>query len=287
MTGSSSDADDLVQEAFVRALEKPPKDATLPLRPWLVRVAVNLSRDELRRRKRRRYTGMWLPSPVETDTPDSMLELASPDASPEARYSLAESASFAFLVAMEALSANQRAVLLLRDVFDFTSRETADALELTEENVRITLHRARKAMTSYDADKPLSGVVSRATVDAALQRILTCLATRNLEVARDLINTETVSLSDGGGHYAAAPAPVRGGNKVLKIYMKLATRSSRNVSITLREINGTPGFIVEDPAPLRPAAPRVVVLCDLGRDGRVQALYSITAPDKLRHVKWK
>src|SRR4029078_13551505 len=85
MTGSSSDAEDLVQETLMRAIERPPKDTTSALRPWLVRVAMNLSRDELRKRKRRHYAGMWLPSPVETDGPDAPFEIASSEASPEAR----------------------------------------------------------------------------------------------------------------------------------------------------------------------------------------------------------
>ncbi|HEY9231828.1 MAG TPA: sigma-70 family RNA polymerase sigma factor, partial [Blastocatellia bacterium] len=67
MTGNAADADDLVQETFVRALEHPPRRTDEPLRPWLVRVALNLSRDLLRRRRRRDYTGPWLPSPVPTD----------------------------------------------------------------------------------------------------------------------------------------------------------------------------------------------------------------------------
>src|SRR5215212_10890134 len=71
MTGNAADADDLVQETFVKAIEHPPRRLDEPLRPWLVRVAINLSRDLLRRRKRRAYTGEWLPSPVPTDDEQS------------------------------------------------------------------------------------------------------------------------------------------------------------------------------------------------------------------------
>src|SRR5215468_2295607 len=70
MTGSAADADDIVQDTFVKALEKPPSDMKAPLRPWLVKVAMNLSRDQLRRRRRREYFGPWLPSPVLTDADD-------------------------------------------------------------------------------------------------------------------------------------------------------------------------------------------------------------------------
>src|SRR5262249_24574328 len=67
MTGMSADAEDIVQDTFVKALEKPPADMDAPLRPWLVKVALNLSRDQLRRRRRREYSGPWLPSPVVTE----------------------------------------------------------------------------------------------------------------------------------------------------------------------------------------------------------------------------
>src|SRR6267142_4849309 len=99
MTGSAADAEDIVQDTFVRALEKPPADMQAPLRPWLVKVALNLSRDQLRSRRRREYFGPWLPSPVTTeeDGPLQVEEPTAPDWSPVARYDLLESVSFAFL----------------------------------------------------------------------------------------------------------------------------------------------------------------------------------------------
>ena len=149
LTGSAADAEDLVQETFVRALSHPPARTDEPWRPWLVRVALNLGRDLLRRRRRRRYVGPWLPSPIETEDVPPSFEPAG-DESPAARYDLLESVSFAFLLALEALTPAQRAVLLLRDVFDYSVRETARALGFTEANVK-TLHlRARRALAAYD-----------------------------------------------------------------------------------------------------------------------------------------
>src|SRR6185436_13556133 len=153
MTGNAADADDLVQETFVRAIEKPPPRTDEPLRPWLVRVAMNLSRDLLRRRKREGYTGPWLPSPVPTDdeeSPASYEPATGGEDSPVARYDLKESISFAFLLALEALTPSQRAVLLLRDVFDYSTSETAEALGITEANTKVVLLRARRNMKEYD-----------------------------------------------------------------------------------------------------------------------------------------
>jgi RNA polymerase sigma-70 factor (ECF subfamily) len=131
MTGNAADADEIVQETFVKALENPPPRMDEPLRPWLVRVALNLSRDLLRMRKRRGYAGEWLPAPVPTENfedPPSYDPPASAEDSPSARYEMLESISFAFLLALEALTPTARAVLLLRDVFDYSTNETAEAL---------------------------------------------------------------------------------------------------------------------------------------------------------------
>src|SRR5262249_8300206 len=126
MTGSAADADDLVQDTFVRAMEHPPRRLDEALRPWLGKVALNLSRDLLRRRKRRDYTGPWLPSPIDPSRDQRNVSDEPPAHDPhalEGRYELLESVSFAFLVALEALTPTQRAVLLLRDVFDYSVHE--------------------------------------------------------------------------------------------------------------------------------------------------------------------
>src|SRR5687767_12106876 len=124
MTGSVADADDLLQETFARAIERPPPRLDLPMKPWLARVALNLARDHLRARRRVQYYGPWLPMPLETTEETSPPSF---DPGPEWRYDLLESVSFAFLLALEALTPSQRAVLLLRDVFDYSVRETAEA----------------------------------------------------------------------------------------------------------------------------------------------------------------
>jgi RNA polymerase sigma-70 factor (ECF subfamily) len=287
MTGSAADADDLVQETFVRALERPPEDRTQPWRPWLTRVAMNLARDQLRRRRRRAYHGVWLPTPIEgTEGLAAEAELVSGDQSPEARYGLMESASFAFLVAVEALTPSQRAVLILRDVFDYSSRETAEMLDLSEEAVRVTLHRARKVMSTYDRDKRPFGEDTIRAVESTLQEILQCIALQQAQRGRALLTDDTVSVSDGGGVMHAGRAPVHGPEKILKMYMKLSTRASPDASFEIRRINGLPALVAEDPRPNRPNAPRVVLFIDLSSSGKIRRMYSVVAPAKLAHIEW-
>jgi len=173
MTGSAADADDVLQETFVRAIAQPPPRTDLAWRPWLVRVAVNLARDCLRRRRRAPYRGPWLPAPIDcggADAPEPpAYEVGAGAArSTEGRYELMESVSYAFLLALEALTPAQRAVLLLRDVIDYDVRETALALGMSEANVKTTHHRARRAMAAYNGARCPPTPARQAATGAAL-----------------------------------------------------------------------------------------------------------------------
>ncbi len=282
MTGSAADADDLVQDTFMRALERPPARPDEPWRPWLVTVAMNLARDVLRRRRRRGYHGPWLPSPIETGSEDAVPIPAGAENSTEGRYELMESVSYAFLVALEALTPQQRAVLLLRDVFDYTVNETADALGLTEGNVKTTLHRARRAMRAYDENRSRPTAQLAARTRDALERFLAALTAADATTCRALLAEQVVALNDGGEEFLAAKVPVVGRERVLKLQLGLMRVGGREVvRVTMREINGLPAVVI-DFAPTRARrAPRAVLRCDLDSDGRIVALHAILATAKL------
>jgi RNA polymerase sigma-70 factor (ECF subfamily) len=284
--GSSTDADDLVQETFVRAIERPPQDVDAAWRPWLVRVAVNLCRDSLRRRKRRSYPGFWLPTPIETDDGAAAEGWAPSDDNPEVRYGAMESASFAFLVALEALTPSQRAVLLLRDALDFSSEETADALDMSEANVRITLHRARKSMADYDESRmPVKRDRSN-EVDAMLLRMLSCIATRDFDAAKQIFASDAFAMGDGGGVHHAGRKRIVGPEKIVNLYANLGKRASEGARVEVRRLNGLPAIVGEDPNPKKPNAPRWAILIDLDESGRVRRFYSVIAPAKLAALRW-
>lgn len=159
-------------------------------------------------------------------------------------------------------------------------------LELSEEAVRTTLHRARKAMASYDRDKRPFGPDTIAAVESTLQQILACIAFRAAERGRALLTDATASLSDGGGVLPAGRNPVHGAEKILRMYMKLATRGSPDAVFEIRSINGLPALDPLPPAPKRPNAPRFVMFIDLDRAGKIRAMYTVMAPAKLRHVRF-
>jgi RNA polymerase sigma-70 factor (ECF subfamily) len=283
MTGSAADAEDLVQDTFERALRHPPNDTERSLRPWLSRVAINLSCDHLRRRKLTPYRGTWLPEPVPTDT---LLAAVPEHVGAEARYDLLESATFAFLLALEALSPAQRAVLLLRDVFDYSVRETAEALELSEPNVKTTLHRARQAMSTYDARRCIPTPALRRKTQAVLRRFMTHLATDNVRAIEALLREDVVALNDPGKEFVAARKPVVGRAKVAFFHRKIARFIDKNPRFAIRDLNGLPALIFEY-QPLRTDfGPRQVLRVELDELGRIRELHTVLATDKLRSVSF-
>lgn len=284
LTGSAADADDLVQETFVRAVERPPRDTGLPWRPWLVRVAVNLGRDLLRQRRRRGYVGPWVPAPIETGddaSPPSVEPTLVGETTTEGRYDLLESVSLAFLLALEALKPLQRAVLLLRDVFDYSVAECAAALGVSEANVKTTHHRARRAMRDYDASRC---VPTRARQDAtreALARFMTALNGGDVAAVEALLAESVQSLTDGGGEFLAARVPIRGRTRVARFYWNIAHRHGTATSVEVRMLNGLPAAVVDVAGGLRGSAPRFVLSLDVDADGRIVALHSVLASRKL------
>jgi len=277
MTGCAADADDIVQETFARAIEHPPERPDEPLRPWLVRVAMNLARDTLRRRKTRGYVGPWLPSPVD----DESLAVGPLQETTDARYELRESASYAFLLALEALTPPQRAVLLLRDVLDYSVRETADGLAMSEVNVKVIHHRARRAMASYDRVRRPEGGEPPGDALAALQRFLVALLAHDTSAAAACLADDVRLLSDGGGQYRAALRPVLGVDRVSRFFFGLQRKLGAEVRVTTRTFNGAPALLVDYPAPRAGWAPRLVARCEIDAGGRIREIHLVLASHKL------
>ena len=280
MTGVAADADDLVQDTMVRALERPPARTDEPLRPWLVRVAMNLARDMLRARKRRAYKGPWLPSPVDDDA----LEIPVEARGAEGRYDLLESASMAFLLALEALTPKQRAVLLLADVFDYSVREVATALDLSEANVKTTHHRARHALERYDRKRAprTSELVTRTR--EALERFLTCIALCDSAAAEALLSDDVRSLNDGGGEFFNARVPLAGKARIVRFYLGVRKLHTDDARFALRSVGGLPALVAEQTPKKAGFAPRFVIACELGADGKIASLYTVLSTHKLTGV---
>src|SRR5262245_5390818 len=293
MTGCAADADDLVQETFARALAHPPGHTDAPWRPWLVRVALNLGRDLLRRRKRRGYVGPWLPAPIETGDQESppSYEAGLTDASRQAittegRYDLLESLSYAFLLALEALTPRQRAVLLLRDVFDYSVRDTAEALDMSTPSVKTTHHRARRAMDTYDRTRTIPTRSLQERTRAVLERFLAGLVNHDRDAVEALLVEDVRTVNDGAGEVHAARKPVVGRARVARFYTNIATRSPGEVAVDIRLLNGLPALVIARGGGQAGTAARFIVRCDLAADGRIRQLHAVLATRKLTAVRF-
>lgn len=279
MLGSSRDADDVVQETFVRLLRSPPRDGDL--RPLLVTIAMNVARDLLRKRRVEGYPGAWLPAPFEAEHGDD-LDLAP---SAEARYSLVESVTMAFLLALEALEPTARAVVILRDVFDYSVAETAAALDLGESNVKTTHHRARAVLARYDETRLPLDEVHLTRSRAALEAFLIALAAGDVAAVEALLAKDVVAISDSANEFHAAKTVV-GAARVAQVYVGIAKKSPPPVTFALHTLNGLPTLVAErHPRDFGPGiAPRFTVSCDVDLSGKITRIHTVLATLKLHGI---
>ena len=267
MLGSVADAEDLVQDAYLRWQAAADADVREP-RAYLATIVTRLAINQLRsaRSQRETYVGPWLPEPLVTDH--------APD--PSEPVELAESLSMAFLVMLERLSPIERAVLLLRDVFDFEYDEIARIVDKSEANCRQLLVRAKKhigaAEPRFDADQ--------AQADLLMQRFTQAASAGDMDGMLAVLADDITLWADGGGKIkGAALRPIHGADPVARFVVGVMQRFvPAERSMRLTTINGEPGFIVYVSG--RPLAAMIFHI----RDERIRAIYAIGNPDKLQAV---
>ncbi|QJW36379.1 RNA polymerase sigma-70 factor [Cellulosimicrobium protaetiae] len=209
MTGSAADAEDVVQEAWLRWSAADRSDVLDP-RAYLVRVTTRLALDRLRtlRARRETYVGSWLPDPLLT-TPDAALQVER-----------AEDVSMALLVVLETLSPLERAVFVLREVFDLPYDEIAAGLDRAPEAVRQTAHRAREHVRARRPRFTPPDDAQR----AAVERFMVACATGDTAALVETLAPDVVVVSDGGGKARSALRPVAGADKVARMLVGLAAK---------------------------------------------------------------
>jgi RNA polymerase sigma-70 factor (ECF subfamily) len=271
MVGSASEAEDIVQEAFLRFHRETGRGTTVESpKAYLSSITTRLAIDHLRsaRVRRERYVGTWLPEPILTDDETDVARQAE----------AADSLSMAFLVLLESLTPVERAVFLLRDVFDYGYDEIADVVGKTEDNCRQIAVRARKQI---EAKKPRFEA-SRARREELARRFFAAVAGGDTDGLLGLLAADVVAYADGGGKAVAFPRPVYGQERVARLLLGATARGERLGVSGMRsvEINGQPGAVFFD------ADGRVVVAVSLDiADDVVQTLRAISNPEKLRHLE--
>ncbi|AJP00951.1 RNA polymerase sigma24 factor [Streptomyces cyaneogriseus subsp. noncyanogenus] len=266
MLGRLADAEDVVQDAWLR-WSAADRAAVREPRGYLVRVTTRLAIDRLRQIKTRgeTYVGPWLPEPYATDFADTVPDTAE-------RAVLADSVSLAVLVVLESLSPLERAVFVLREAFGYPYAEIAAMLDRGEAAVRQLAGRARRHV---DERRPRYDVDPAQRRDLT-ERFLTAAAGGDLQGLMSLLAPDVRLVGDSGGKAQAPLRVLESADKVGRFLVGAARKSGTGLSFRLLELNGGPAALV-----LSGDKPDSVFQLDVA-DGRIQAVYIIRNPDKLR-----
>jgi RNA polymerase sigma-70 factor (TIGR02957 family) len=265
MLGSAADAEDVVQETWLRWADLAPgaRSEVRDPRAYLVRIVTRQSLNRLRTLSRQRedYVGEWLPEPL----------LTSPDVAEDVE--LAESVSFAMLTVLETLGPTERAVFVLHEVFDTPYGEIAEAVGKTAAAVRQIAHRAREHVA---ARRPRVRV-SRAEQEAVAARFLAAVREGDLQGLLDVLAPDVVLVPDGGGVVAAALQPVTGARRLAKLLSNIA-KLTGGFTVQPMWLNGGPAARFEIGGALDTAVSLVI------EDGRVSRIFAVRNPHKLNRV---
>ena len=264
MLGSAADAEDILQETWLRWAGVD-LGTVRDQRAYLVRITTRQALTRLRALGRRKesYVGPWLPEPL----------LTAPDVAEDVE--LADSVSMAMLLVLETLTPTERAVFVLREVFDLAYDEIAEAVGKSQAAVRQVAHRAREHVA---ARRP-RGVVSPAETRHALEAFQRAAETGDLQGLLDILAPDVVFLGDGGGVVQSVPMPVAGARKVARLLTAGLSRIAAISSLEPTAVNGSPALILR----LHGEVDSVItVRID---DGLITGLYAVRNPEKLSHMQ--
>jgi RNA polymerase sigma-70 factor (ECF subfamily) len=269
MLGSVSEAEDIVQEALLRlhrALED--GERIQSPRAFVGTVTTRLAIDELRsaRARRERYVGEWLPEPIVTDSSDD----------PAQHAEMADSLSLAMLVLLESLSPEQRAVLLLHDVFDYDHAQIAEIIGKSEANVRQLATRARR----HVGERRPRFQTTREQREELTERFFRAAEQGDLAGLEALLAHDVELTGDGGGKVPTIARPLHGRSRVARTLINWGRVMARaGMSLRFVDVNGGPGALYLD------AQQRLVGVVALDVEGgQIMRINSIVNPDKLAHL---
>jgi RNA polymerase sigma-70 factor (ECF subfamily) len=269
--GSVADAEDVVQEAWLRLARLNDPGAVNDLRAWLTRVVGRLALDALRhaRRARETYFGEWLPEPVVSNT--ATTGAAGPD-DPADRVTLDESVTMALLVVLESLSPAERTAFVLHDVFAMPFEEVGEVVGRAPAAVRQLAARARRHVDEARPRHPATREDHRRVVEA----FAVACAEGDLDALLTTLGEDVVWRSDGGGHVSAMRYPLHGRARIAKAALGFARRAPQASAPAL--VNGWPGLVRRDSRGV------LTVMSFTVDGGRIVGIESMRNPDKLTHV---
>lgn len=267
MLGSVMDAEDIVQDAFLSYDGLSDVGTIRNERAFLYKIVTNRCLDLLRSsaKKREMYVGPWLPEPL--------IERGASDDDPSNRYLRSESISTAYLLLLQQLSATERAVFLLREIFHYSFEEIADIVGKSSTNCRQIFHRAKKSIL-FDPDQQPSVSIAEEKIKEFVNSLLQGNTTKLLE----LVSENVVLYSDGGGKVRAAQVPVVGFEQVLKLHQNVLNMHAGKFTYSFLMVNGLPGIRLRLDEGIQ------YVYSFAYRDHKIEAIYTVANPEKLRHL---
>lgn len=267
MLGSVMDAEDVVQETFIARGKAAHAEPILNERAFLYKIATNRCLDLLRSsaKKRELYVGPWLPEPL--------IGSGAAGSGPELAYEQSESISTAYLMLLQQLSATERAIFLLRELYQYSYDEISEMVGKSTANCRQIFHRARRSIHDGKLDHPKVEVAD-ASIKAFVQSVMQNDMTRMLE----LVSENVVFLSDGGGKVKTAGIPVKGLQTVASLLRNLLAMYEGKYVFEYAMINGLPGLRFDFDN-------GTTYLYSFGyKDGLIDHIYCLANPDKQRHL---
>ncbi len=267
MTGSASDAEDLVQETYLRYQANASQEI-VSLKAYLSTIITRLALDYLKsaRVAREQYMGAWLPEPILTSEDGGF---------PLADLEQQEALSLAFLRLLEALSPPERAVFLLHEVFDYPFSEIGSMLEKSPANCRQIFHRAKQTLQDQRARFEPEPQHQR----QLLLSFLSASQAGDMAALTSLLAQDAVSWSDGGGKVQTNLKPLHGQQAVARFWLSVTRKNQRPLTFTLAEINGSPAILFWDEGSLAG-----VISLTLSAVG-IQEIYALLNPEKLAYLQ--
>jgi RNA polymerase sigma factor (sigma-70 family) len=274
LLGSLADAEDVVQETYVRwyAMSRQQQEAIESPGGWLTTVASRICLDLLRSARARReiYVGEWIPEPLPDRTEWLDGQSDRPTADPADRVTLDESINMAFLVVLEAMTPAERVAFILHDVFRYSFTDVAEVVGRTPAACRQLASSARRRIRT--SQTPPTPTAQQA---GAVRDFKKAWQAKNIEALIGLLDPDATAIADGGGRVSAESHPVVGGEQIARILVDIAGRTP-NLRMLERTVNGQPGLVAEHDGVIA-----VVMAFDIAGD-RIKRIWAVRNPDKLR-----
>lgn len=268
MLGSVMDSEDIVQEAFIAFNQLPNRETIENKKAYLCKIVTNRCLDLIRSSAKTRevYVGPWLPEPL--------LEKENPANDPSQAFLQQESISTAYLLLLQQLNANERAVFLLREAFHYSYDEIAEILDKSSANCRQIFHRAKKSM-NFTPDQQPSVTIMESKIKEFVHSFLNGDITQILA----LVSEDIAMYADGGGKVPTARVPIFGAVGVIRLLQNLVKMYAEQFTLSFATINGSPGLILTTDNDLK------YVYSFAFNGNRIQTIYIVGNPDKLRHLQ--